>query len=130
MTEDQIKHLVERFLGWRLPDTFRPDNGISFKAPEEERFRAAHWPSGTNLLDYDQAKAMVLHMLKGLPAAPDSVTFTLCAEAPEPGDDPSRNVAVRALEAISDALAGCPDCIAVQDKAAEALASIRGVAAQ
>lgn len=66
-SEAQIKHMVDRFLGWRLPENFRPDNGISFKqviyegmAPENQ---AAHWPVGTNLFDYDQAEAMVRHML-------------------------------------------------------------------
>lgn len=32
MTEDQIKHMVNRFLQWKLPEHFRPDAGISFKA--------------------------------------------------------------------------------------------------
>ena len=31
MTPVQIKHLVDRFLGWRLPENFQPDCGISFK---------------------------------------------------------------------------------------------------
>jgi hypothetical protein len=31
MTEAQIKHMVDRFLGWRLPETFNPDGGVSFK---------------------------------------------------------------------------------------------------
>lgn len=31
MTEAQIKHMVNRFLSWKLPrDTFNPDGGISF----------------------------------------------------------------------------------------------------
>lgn len=32
MTEAQIKHMVNRFLSWKLPDNFNPDAGISFKA--------------------------------------------------------------------------------------------------
>jgi hypothetical protein len=31
MTDDQIKHMVNRFLNWRLPESFSPDCGISFK---------------------------------------------------------------------------------------------------
>jgi hypothetical protein len=31
MTDEQIKYMVERFLGWRLPENFTPDEGISFK---------------------------------------------------------------------------------------------------
>jgi len=66
MTEAQIKHMVDRFLGWRLPKDFSPDNGISAKrpnyAPEVE------WtPSGTNLFDARQATEMVRYMLEGLP---------------------------------------------------------------
>ncbi len=71
MTEAQIKHMVEQFLRWNPPETFNPDGGISFErvgnagTPHEYQRR----PSGTNLLDYTQAKAMVEHMLEGLPAA-------------------------------------------------------------
>ncbi len=25
MNEDQIKHMVDRFLSWRLPENFRPE---------------------------------------------------------------------------------------------------------
>jgi hypothetical protein len=70
MTDDQIKHMVERFLSWRLPENFHPDDGISFEplfnvgTPHEMR----HTPSGTNLFDADQADAMVRHMLEGLPS--------------------------------------------------------------
>lgn len=31
MTKDQIKHMVDRFLGWKLPESFSPDAGISFE---------------------------------------------------------------------------------------------------
>jgi hypothetical protein len=30
MTDEQIKHMTERFLSWRLPEHFNPDAGISF----------------------------------------------------------------------------------------------------
>lgn len=55
----EIGPLVDRFLSWRLPKTFNPDGGIRFDAPAID----AHWPSGTNLLDYSQAKAMLEHVL-------------------------------------------------------------------
>ena len=32
MTEAQIKHMVDRFLMWKLPEHFNPDDGISFDA--------------------------------------------------------------------------------------------------
>lgn len=69
MTEDQIKHMVDRFLGWRLPEDFRPDGGISFKAEFNENtpFPMRHEPSGTNLFDARQAEAMIRHLTEGLP---------------------------------------------------------------
>ena len=69
MTETQIKHMVNRFLSWRLPESFNPDGGISFKKTFNEQMDppSKHVPSGTNLFDCDQADAMVRHMLEGLP---------------------------------------------------------------
>lgn len=69
MTDDQIKHMVARFLMWKLPEDFRPDAGISFKAEfnEHTAHPMRHEPSGTNLLDYTQAEVMVRHMIEGLP---------------------------------------------------------------
>ncbi len=69
LTEAQIKHMVGRFLNWRLPENFNPDGGISF-----ERFgnkgtahQYEHNPSGTNLLDAVQAEAMVRYMIEEIP---------------------------------------------------------------
>lgn len=65
MTETQIKYMVERFLGWTLPKNFNPDAGINYKRPS---YPASYpGPSGTNLLDYTQAEAMVRHMIEGMP---------------------------------------------------------------
>lgn len=68
MTDDQIKHMVDRFLGWRLPENFSPDAGISFKPDfnEHTEHPMRHEPTGTNLLDYLQAETMVRHMIEGL----------------------------------------------------------------
>ena len=30
MTDEQIKHMANRFLGWPIPENFNPDGGISF----------------------------------------------------------------------------------------------------
>jgi len=61
---DAVKAMVERFLRWRLPENFNPDNGVSFKPPAEDRpNRLAEWPTGTNLFDYTQAEGMVRHIL-------------------------------------------------------------------
>jgi hypothetical protein len=69
MNEKQIKHMVDRFLGWKLPENFNPDGGISFKRMFNENtdhpMRAE--PSGTNLFDAKEAEAMVRYMTDGLP---------------------------------------------------------------
>lgn len=66
--EAQIKHMVQRFLSWRLPDNFNPDGGVRFER-EINGARRPHewWPSGTNVFDAVQAEAMVRHMIEGLP---------------------------------------------------------------
>lgn len=65
----QIKHMVNRFLAWKLPENFHPDGGITFKREfnEHTAHPMKHEPSGTNLLDASQAEAMVRHMLEGMP---------------------------------------------------------------
>lgn len=69
MSPEQIKHMTERFLRWRLPNDFSPDGGISFKPAfnEHTAYPMMHEPVGTNLLSASQAEAMVRHMLEGLP---------------------------------------------------------------
>lgn len=68
MDNDQIKHMVNRFLMWKLPEHFRPDCGIIYTPIRIADGRLLE-PSGTNLLDATQAEAMVRHMIEGLPAA-------------------------------------------------------------
>ena len=70
MTDEQIKHMVNRFLGWRLPENFHPDGGVSFKRTYNDGtpYQGRREPSGTNLLDATQAEAMVRHMVDGLPS--------------------------------------------------------------
>jgi hypothetical protein len=74
MTDEQIKYMVYRFLGWRLPEHFRPDAGISFNPEFNVEYNAAHGrapdrhqPTGTNLFDREQAEAMVRYMIEGMP---------------------------------------------------------------
>lgn len=69
MTEAQIKHMVDRFLAWKLPKTFSPDGGISFEriAGADGPHPFTNEPSGTNLLCATEATEMVRHMLEGLP---------------------------------------------------------------
>lgn len=72
MTEDQIKHMVNRFLAWKLPMPFNPDCGVSFKTHYNNGTEtpAKYDPSGTNLFDATQATEMVRYMLDGLPIDP------------------------------------------------------------
>jgi hypothetical protein len=68
--EAQIKHMVDRFLAWKLPENFRPDGGVSFDpiGNAGTTYEFHREPMGTNLLDATQAEAMVRHMLEGLPS--------------------------------------------------------------
>lgn len=71
MTEAQIKYMVERFLSWKLPESFNPDGGVSFKRTFNDHMPGGpqkYEPSGTNLLDYFQAEKMVRHMTEGMPS--------------------------------------------------------------
>lgn len=72
MTDDQIKHMRDRFLSWRLPADFRPDGGVQFDADAAMKLDSRNLryePYGTNLFDARQAEAMVRHMVEGLPGA-------------------------------------------------------------
>ena len=80
LTDDQIKYMVERFLGWRLPQNFRPDAGISYTRPNYPASVDAT-PSGTNLFDATQADVMVRYMIDGMPAPADS-----CFKPPNTGE--------------------------------------------
>ncbi|MDB5440887.1 MAG: CcrColossus [Caulobacteraceae bacterium] len=72
MTEEQIKHMRDRFLFWKLPANFAPDCGIRFDAdaakklnPTNHRYESV----GTNLFDATQADGMVRFMVEDLPAS-------------------------------------------------------------
>ena len=68
ISDEQIKRMVDRFLCWRLPESFSPDAGITFQpkfnigTPWEMR----HEPVGTNLFDAGQAEEMICHLLEAL----------------------------------------------------------------
>ncbi len=66
--DGQIKHMVQRFLSWKLPENFNPDGGVSFKKTfnEHTSHPMKHEPCGTNLLNAIQAEAMIRHLLVGL----------------------------------------------------------------
>lgn len=60
MTDEQIKYMVDRFLGWKLPEDFSPDAGISVKKTFNDHLPTPtkHNPSGTNLFDATQTNAV------------------------------------------------------------------------
>ena len=73
MNAAQIKHMVDRFLWWRLPENFSPDCGIQFDADAAKNLdprNLRYEPVGTNLFDATQADAMVRHMIDGMPENP------------------------------------------------------------
>lgn len=69
-SSNYIAAMVDRFLGWKLPDDFHPDGGISFTQYFNVEYNAKrglpparHDPIGTNLLNADQAKAMLEYVV-------------------------------------------------------------------
>ena len=60
MSKPIIDKMVDRFLGWKLPNDFVPDCYISFDRDTAEK---NGWPVGTNLLTAVQAREMFEHAL-------------------------------------------------------------------
>ena len=81
MTDEQVKHMLDRFLGWGLPRDFNPDAGISYIPPKHPP-HVGWMPTGTNLFDAQQAEAMIRYMVEGLPMS-DNIT-----QFPKPVDQP------------------------------------------
>lgn len=76
--EEQIKNMINRFLQWRLPESFNPDGGISFEPEYNVEYMAKqglpparHEPVGTNLFSVVEADAMVRYMLEDTPQNKD-----------------------------------------------------------
>ncbi len=61
----RIKHMVDRFLGWKLPEDFIPDGGIKYEKPNDPNFR----PIGTNLLTATQAEEMIRYIIATPPTS-------------------------------------------------------------
>lgn len=65
--QPDVERMVQRFLGWRLPEDFHPDDGISFEPLGNKGHATAEYkrqPSGTNLFNYEQATKMVRYMTR------------------------------------------------------------------
>jgi len=121
LTDEQIKHMVQRFLGWRLPENFRPDCGIHFDADAAIKLNprnGKYEPVGTNLFDAQQAEAMVRYMVEGAPdPALDAARQLVSLFSWEPAEDsgeiePHLDALAPAFEdaltALRDALAPAP----------------------
>lgn len=70
MTEEQIQYMVNRFLGWKLPDLWHPDGGIEFDADKYKKMDSRNLrcePFGTNLFSATEAYEMISYMLEGMP---------------------------------------------------------------
>lgn len=104
LREAAVKHMAERFLAWKLPDNFNPDGGVIFDRGERQA-GTAWWPTGTNLLTYTQAKAMVEHMMEGFPAlaqpAPEH-SLGMYEPAPEPASEPPAEQITQHLQGMID----------------------------
>lgn len=107
-----IAVMVNRFLGWRVPDDFTPDGGVIFKPiehPDDATVRENCWPTGTNLLSATQAKAMFEYVLAGSMASVPDFVHKALASADEMLD--SLGYAHTDLRAARDWLKGkCLDC--------------------
>jgi hypothetical protein len=78
-----IEALVDRFLAWKVPPTFGPDGGITFKpsngmSREQAYAQPGWWPIGTNLFTATEARQMLEHLL-GTPTR----TWCIAKQHPE-----------------------------------------------
>lgn len=67
-TQDEIiSEAVNKFLAWKLPQNFYPDSFISFDREKHDTWGGYpnSWPTGTNLLTAEQARAMFEYCLRG-----------------------------------------------------------------
>jgi len=119
-----MKALVSRFLGWPLPQSVAADGCATNNAYQFPR-------SGTNLLNADEAEAMLRYVLEGLSTAPTTVVSDQAAGEPSwhtelrrIADDyqPEGLQAILALEEMRQALreliesTACDCGVSCQDK--------------
>lgn len=86
---NHVKAMVDRFLGWKLPQDFYPDSGISFKPPSNPE----RWPIGTNLLNAQQADQMI-----GYIAAPFLAEYLMLKTGIKEPESVTRKLAEKELE--------------------------------
>lgn len=60
-----IDRMATRLMGWKLPADFNPDGRIGFdRIGLDAKGYPIGWPTGTNLLTHEQARAMFEYVLK------------------------------------------------------------------
>ena len=66
-----INAMVGRFLAWKLPKDFYPDSFIIFDREKHDAWGGYpnSWPTGTNLLNVEQVRQMLEHVVGTSPAA-------------------------------------------------------------
>lgn len=100
--DPSVKRMVDRFLRWKLPEHFRPDCGISFTPARYDNDKRVQWPTGTNLLDANQAEEMVRHMIEGTSADDGGERLgTLAEQATSEAYEFSREAAALKKEAAA-----------------------------
>ncbi len=67
--DDMIEQAVTRFLSWKLPKDFHPDDGVVFIPTKGRGYDSPYWPYGTNLLNAQQARDMLRYVLAVAPEA-------------------------------------------------------------
>ena len=67
--DDMVERAVNSFLSWKLPKDFHPDGGIVFIPTKGRGYDSPYWPCGTNLLNAQQARGMLRHVLAAAPEA-------------------------------------------------------------
>lgn len=74
-----LDQAVDRFLAWKLPENFDPDCGISFTRYSDfiEWGGTKYEPTGTNLFDAQQTKAMLSHVTEPIQAEIDELRAAL-----------------------------------------------------
>ena len=94
MNDAQVKHMVDRFLMWKVPADFSPDGGVKFD-PHRDAGGGFHRPIGTNILTATQAEALIRHLLDGLPGEDTATAFDKAdmfwrtLDPDDSGDNPS-----------------------------------------
>jgi hypothetical protein len=120
-----INEMVARFLSWRLPSNFMPDGGITFD-PVYQKLDGGYvrnTPTGTNLLDYTQARDMLEYVLgdtpKQMQALEQEIARLKCYGPPEFYVN-SKHIAERALAKAGDEVEAWKQVTAAANKRASA----------